>query len=698
MGGRTDTGQLAARRRVAAVGRARANLAGWQPSVQRLADLVVEAAAVPVSVVSLVTADSQIMLGCAGGGSAPGTVFEIPLSASLCREVVITGLPFIARDTAADARFAGTDPVLVHGIRAYAGFPVADEDGLILGVVSVAMHEPHEWTVAQLSTVDNAAQLFAELLGGATAAAARSDAAAHNQRAFLDALLDSMDTGVVACDRQGRLVLFNWALRDVTIGPDPDVIGTGPQDWVERFDVRHPDGRPYTAEEMPLARALRGESVREAGQMLADFAGRMRRYSCNATQITDEQGHCLGAVAAVHDVTDQWQAERFRHCEVTIARAMVEAPDAGTAGQAVLTAVTEALGWPYAELWFYDPAVDAMRPVAQCHRDGYGPTPHVPPRLTTGSGLAGRAWSAHGPVWVEDLDRTGLLGQDPAADLVLRSAVVVPVCSGEDCFGTLVLCSATAGQPTDVLSVMLTGIAAQFGQHLQRRRADGLALQLARSRHEYVRLVGHELRTPLTSIAACTDLLSAFGDELPGDARELLDAVTRNSDRLRHIINALLDLAALDSGHVVLRHADFDLAAVVRDAAAAGGTVRVEAPDALMVEADETRIRDVVRVLLTNAVMYSHPGGAVTVTLTGADGHACLTVTDTGIGIPPDEIDQVFERFQRSSRVRDLGLPGLGLGLATSRTVLERHHGTITVRETPGGGTTAEFRLPLRQH
>ncbi|MFC5004377.1 GAF domain-containing protein [Dactylosporangium cerinum] len=106
--------------------------------MQRLADLVAGSTGVPVSVVSLVTADSQIMLGVAGGGAG----FEIPLSASLCREVVITGLPFIARDAAADARFAGTELVAVHGIRAYAGFPVADEDGLILGVVSAAMHEP----------------------------------------------------------------------------------------------------------------------------------------------------------------------------------------------------------------------------------------------------------------------------------------------------------------------------------------------------------------------------------------------------------------------------------------------------------------------------------------------------------------------------------------------------------------------------
>jgi signal transduction histidine kinase len=571
---RADTGQLAARNRLAAVGRARDNLAAWQPSVQRLADLVVAAAGVPVSVVSLVTADSQIMLGCAGGGASATGPFEIPLSASLCREVVITGLPFIARDTAAEHRFAGTEPVLVHGIRAYAGFPVADEDGLILGVVSVAMHEPHDWTVAQLSTVDNAAQLFAELLSSAN-------------------------------------------------------------------------------------------------------------------------------VAAVQDVTDLRRVERFRRCEVGIARAVAEAPDPAATGQAVLTAVTEALGWPYSELWQYDPAAGAMRPAARCHRDGFGPTPPVPPRLAPGAGLPGRAWSAPGPVWVCDVDRAGLLAQDPAAAVVLRSAVVVPVCGGEDCAAALVLCSGAVEQPDDLLSVLLSGVAAQFGQHLQRRRAEGLELQLARSRHEYVRLVGHELRTPLTSIAACTDLLSAFGDDLPGDARELLDAVTRNSDRLRHIINALLDIAALDSGQVELQRTGFDLAGAVRHAVAGpferDVQVRCDTPDTLVVEADETRIRQVLRTLIDNAVTYSHPGGQVTVTLTGTADTACLTVADTGIGIPPDELDEVFERFQRSSRARHLGIPGLGLGLAASRAVLEHHQGTVTLRETPGGGITAEACLPLRR-
>jgi PAS domain S-box-containing protein len=687
-------GQLTARQRIAAVSRARDNLTGWQPSVQRLAGLVAEAAGVPISVVSLVTAESQIMLGFAGGEHG---VFEIPLSASLCREVVVTGLPFIVRDTLVTA-FADTEPVLAHGIRAYAGFPVADGAGLILGVVSVAMTEPHEWTVAQLSTVDNAAQLFGQLLQCADDAESRSRAAVEEQRAFLDALLESLDTGVAAVDPEGNLVLVNSALRTFTVGPDPGVLGSGPQEWIRQFNVRHPDGRRFVEDEMPLTRALRGETVRDAEQLIDDYTGRPRRFTCNATQITDEQGRCLGAVGAVHEVTEARRAERFRRCEVTIARAMAEAPDDAAAGQAVLTAVTEALGWPYSELWLHDPAIDALLPAARCHRDGFGPTPYMPVRLPAGTGLAGRARSAHGPIWVEDI---GTLLQDPDAEVVLRSAIVVPIRSGEDFHGAAVLCSDAAGEPGDLLSVLLSGIAAQFGQHLQRRRADGLALQLARSKHEYVRLVGHELRTPLTSIAACTDLLAAFGEELPGDARELLEVVARNSDQVRRIINALLDLAALDSGHVVLRHSRFDLAAAVREAAAGPFErhvhVHAETPAALAVEADEDRVRDVVAALVGNAVLYSHPGGEVHVTLASTGDTACLTVEDAGVGIPPDELDQVFERFHRSSRARDLGIPGLGLALATSRIVVQRHHGTITLHPGPAGGIVATVELPLRR-
>lgn len=154
-----------------------------------------------------------------------------------------------------------------------------------------------------------------------------------------------------------------------------------------------------------------------------------------------------------------------------------------------------------------------------------------------------------------------------------------------------------------------------------------------------------------------------------------------------------------------MRVARFDLAAAFRasvhDVRADVGDwpirLHVTAPDRLMIDGDDTRLRFVMETLPHNALTYGHPGGDVTATLSDPDGHVTLAIADAGIGIPADELEQVFERFHRGSRVRDLGIPGTGLGLPASRLIVHRHHGTITLRPTPGGGVTATVRLPRDQ-
>jgi signal transduction histidine kinase len=375
----------------------------------------------------------------------------------------------------------------------------------------------------------------------------------------------------------------------------------------------------------------------------------------------------------------------------------------------VLTALANTLGCPYAELWLHDVRGDVLRPAAHWARDGFDQAPPLPDELDPGVGVVGVAWRRRQPVWVDDIHRDGLIGdtRGPVGGepTPLRSAVVVPVHNAEDVHGAIILYSTAADRPSDTLALMLAGVASQFGQHLQHRRAEDLALQLARAKDEYIRLVGHELRTPLTSIAAYTDLLTSLGDDLPEDARQLLEVITRNSERLRRIIDALLDLAALDSGHATMHVVRFDLAATVRDAVADATpaaddwpvTLRAELPGEVPLDGDRSRLRHVLDTLLSNAITYSHPGGDVAVALTVELDRARITVADTGIGIPAEELRDVFERFHRSSRVRDLGIPGTGLGLATSRLVVDRHGGTIELQPTPGGGTTVTVCIPLRQ-
>ncbi|GAA4603414.1 two-component system phosphate regulon sensor histidine kinase PhoR [Actinoplanes octamycinicus] len=259
-------------------------------------------------------------------------------------------------------------------------------------------------------------------------------------------------------------------------------------------------------------------------------------------------------------------------------------------------------------------------------------------------------------------------------------------------------------QPIESAQGDCLGAVACIRDVTDQRRAEELATALARSKDEYLTLVGHELRTPLTSIAAYVDLLrdtdpATVADELPG----ILDVLGRNGATLRHIVDDLLDLAGIDNGHTDLADEVVDLAATVTDAvraaeadaAAARVTLVLDVcPDGL-VTGDPKRLRQVADHLLANAIKHSPPHSAVTVSLTHAGPAAVeLTVTDDGPGIPSDEQDRVFGRFYRSRQSREQRVPGTGLGLTLSRAIVERHHGSIRFVAGPPPGARITVRLP----
>jgi signal transduction histidine kinase len=295
---------------------------------------------------------------------------------------------------------------------------------------------------------------------------------------------------------------------------------------------------------------------------------------------------------------------------------------------------------------------------------------------------------------------------DPiAAGCGLHAALGVPVRSGERTVGVLALFSATAEEPDNPLIAVLLGIAAQIGQYVDRQRVERYATRLARSEEEYIALVGHELRTPLTSIAAYTELLrETDSEDSLGSVRPLLDVVERNTRLLLAIVENLLDLAALDSGHTMLELIPTDLAGIVREAVDAarpaadkqGLQLRTNIPIDAPLVADPERLRQAVDHLIDNAVRYSPEGGEVGVSLSQSDSALTLAVADTGIGIPENELELVTRRLRRGSRSIERKIRGTGLGLAIATTVLARHGGTLSLHAGREQGTTAIARLPLR--
>jgi two-component system phosphate regulon sensor histidine kinase PhoR len=248
------------------------------------------------------------------------------------------------------------------------------------------------------------------------------------------------------------------------------------------------------------------------------------------------------------------------------------------------------------------------------------------------------------------------------------------------------------------------GAVSVFHDITEARRADDLQRALGRAKDEYLNLVGHELRTPLTVIASYLDLLADGDPASPlADSMAMVDAARRGSDRLRRLVEALLDLSALDSGRARLHPVELDLTRVVTEAvrqaseraATRNITIHERLPDTLPLRADPDRLAQLVAALLDNAITYPQPGGTITVTLGVAAGEAILEVADDGPGIPDTEQPLVFERFFRGAIATERAIPGAGLGLATVRLIAERHGGSaVVVPETGRSGATFHVTLP----
>lgn len=664
-------------------------------AADRVATLTALAVRAPLIMVGLVDGpDLRLVGGCGVDWSA---VSRIPTTEALAAVVISSGEPLIIGDVRDDPRVPPNALIRDSAAQSYACFPFHDGTGTVVGVSVILDMRPRAWTQEELAAMAEGARLCA-LLVAERSARVQVD----RQKRFLDAVLDKLHDGVTACDAQGRIVFSNSRIREIRGGAaTPAHIN----DLLDVVDLRRPDGTPIAPDECPLRRAVAGEPVAGDEMIIETRDYRRRRYQVDGHAVTGPGGETLGAVVTVQDVTRRRQAERFRICELSVVRALGEAATIEEAGPKVLEAVTTALGWAHAELWLVDREAEVLRPAGRWSVSGPAAAMELPDRLSFGRGLPGRAWQAGKPLWIRDISSPqSLIDPEAAAASQLHAAVAVPMRDGTGIIGVLTVFADVVHDHEEELLVLISGIGAHIGQFLEHRLVQNLQWQLARSKEEYLALAGHELRTPLTSISAYTELLrEADGATLAEQGPAIIEVIDRNTAQLRRVIDDLLELSALDNGHAPLHPAPFDLASAVREAvdatveAAEGSplTVAAELPDSLIVPGDARRLRQVVDNLLSNAVKYSPDGGRVTVALRSTGTSAVLTVSDTGLGISPEDREKLFTRLYRATEVREKAIPGNGLGLALSRAVVERHQGSITLEPHEGPGTTVRLKLPL---
>ena len=222
-------------------------------------------------------------------------------------------------------------------------------------------------------------------------------------------------------------------------------------------------------------------------------------------------------------------------------------------------------------------------------------------------------------------------------------------------------------------------------------------------RRDFVANVSHELRTPLTAIRGYVEALGD-DDTASEERHRFLGIITRHTERMERLVKDLLRLARLDARQETLDVVACDLGTLFHTVAGDLGRLseerrqrldmRVQA-EAAAVRADPTKLHDVLRNLVANAMMYGPEGSTITLEANRQDGHVAISVSDEGPGIPEADLSRVFERFYRvdKSRARDPG--GTGLGLAIVKHLVELHGGEVTAENRPSGGAKFTVTLPV---
>lgn len=234
-------------------------------------------------------------------------------------------------------------------------------------------------------------------------------------------------------------------------------------------------------------------------------------------------------------------------------------------------------------------------------------------------------------------------------------------------------------------------------------RAKTLAEEASRAKSEFLSHMSHELRTPLNAILGFGQLLE-MDASLDADARDAASEIVKAGRHLLGLINEVLDLARLESGHVAITLESLDLQEAVDECIglvrplAASRSIQISQaiPAGMSVRADRTRLRQVLLNLLSNAVKYNRDGGAVQLDATAGDGLVRMTVCDTGKGIPPDRLDELFQPFNRLAEEHG-AVEGTGIGLSLTRQLMGLMGGAIGATSQLGEGTCFWIELPAWQ-
>jgi signal transduction histidine kinase len=312
----------------------------------------------------------------------------------------------------------------------------------------------------------------------------------------------------------------------------------------------------------------------------------------------------------------------------------------------------------------------------------------------------------NGPLLSNNAAADTRLMPEIVADLGLRSLLVVPMTSGGEILGLLAVGNRKGGAFADedlellmAVSSLATVAVDNLRLHEDLKQANVLLQEYDRLKNEFVAMVAHDFRKPLTAIRGLAELLMDEPELGADTIRDYMRTVIDESDGLARLADDTLLITRIESENFEFRWSEVDLGSFILGAVPMGlsdHSVLVDTPpDLPPITVDAERLRQVLRNLVSNAVKYSPAGGTVTVRCRQRGGQVAIEVIDQGLGIPPDQVGNLFKKFERVRTAEHMALPGTGLGLYICRLIVEGHGGQMWVESKLGEGSTFGMVLPF---
>jgi PAS domain S-box-containing protein len=557
--------------------------------------------------------------------------------------------------------------------------PIRDDVGRVIGASKVA-RDVTERTLAQMTT--------------------------HR----LAAVVESSDDAIITKDLHSIITSWNSAAERMFGYTATEAIGRS-------IRILIPE-ELQNEEDVVLAKIRAGERIDHFETIRQRQDGSRLFISLTVSPLRNEQGEIVGASKIARDITERSRllAAAREHAANTEKLSEVGALVASTLDRdAIVQKVTDiATELTHAEFgaFFYnvtDPeSGDALMlyTLSGAPREAFAKFPN--PRATA---VFAPTFHGEGPVRLDDVTADPRYGRSaphfgmPPGHLPVRSYLAVPVKGVKgDVLGGLFFGHSQVGVFTEQHELLALGVAAWASVALENARLYTDAQVANRMKDEFLAVLSHELRTPLNAIVGYSRLLR--GGILPPDkAARGLETLERNATWLTQIVEDVLDVSRIVAGKIRLDVQPVDLPLIVDNAvatiqpAADAKTIRMQTmvdPRVGPVSGDPGRLQQVVWNLVANAVKFTPKQGRVQVRLERVNSHVEIVVSDTGIGIRPDFLPFVFERFRQEEGGTTRKTGGLGLGLAIVRHIVEMHGGTVEASSAgEGQGATFRVRLPL---